>query len=323
MIDQLVSDLRVIALPMRTTFRGLTVRETALFEGPQGWAEFAPFVEYDDEESVPWLNSALEAAFAPRPRTYRDFVKVNATIPATNDRATIERLLERYQGCEVAKVKLTSDIASDLERIKMVRSIRPDIKLRFDVNGGWSVEQAIADSYALYENFGGIEYIEQPCATVDELRRLKEASRVEITICGDEVVRKAKEQINLDGAVDLIMIKVSPIGGIERAHEVARFHKKPVVLSSALESGIGIAYGALCAATFEDAPFAAGLATGELFADDVAFNPIINGEIEVAHRNPEPKLEASLERRQWWQNRLRAVWEKGSRQFFEEKGWSI
>ena len=321
MIEELANNLRVIALPMRTNFRGLSLRETALFEGPYGWGEFAAFKEYGAEESVPWLNSALEAAFSPRPSLFRNKVKVNATIPATNDRAMIEDLLDRYQGCEVAKIKIGGDIAKDLERVKIVRSIKPDIRLRFDVNGAWSVEQAIADSYALYENFGGIEYIEQPCATLEELREFKSQEKINVTVCGDEVVRKSKIQGDLDGAVDLIMLKVSPIGGINKAHEIAEFHKKPVVVSSALESAVGISYGAALAASFEETPYAAGLATGELFTGDVGYNHIVNGEIEVKSITPSFEYEVSGDTRAWWQNRLNEVWIAGSEKFAREEGW--
>jgi len=321
MIEELASNLRVIALPLRTNFRGLNLRQSSLFEGPFGWGEFAAFTEYDAEESVPWLNSALEAAFAPKPKLFRQKIKVNATIPATNDRAVIEELMARYQGCEVAKVKIGGDIASDLERVKIVRSINPDIRLRFDVNGAWSVEQAIAGTYALYENFGGIEYFEQPCATIDELREFKNREKINAIICGDEVVRKASKQVNLDGAVDIVMLKVAPIGGIARAHQVADFHKKPVVISSALESAVGISYGATLAASFEEAPYAAGLATGQLFSGDIAENPIVNGEIEVKEIKPQEGFDVDEEVRSWWQNRLIEVWRAGSENFAREKGW--
>ena len=321
MIKELASQLRVIALPMRTHFRGLLERETALIEGPHGWGEFAPFLEYDERESVPWLNSALEAAFSPPPVLFRSAVKVNATIPETNDRKVIEDLLQRYKGCEVAKIKIGGDIALDIERVKMVRSFDPRIRLRFDVNGAWSVDQALAHSYALYENFADIEYIEQPCASFEELRSFKEKSKINVQVCGDEIIRKTNSQFDLDGVVDVIMLKVAPLGGIERAHALAQHHKKPVVISSALESAIGISYGATLAASFEDAPYAAGLATGELFKADIGSNPIRKGEIEVKRINPEAGLEVSAERRHWWQNRLRAVWQSGSQHFAREKGW--
>ena len=321
MIEELASALRVVALPMRLPFRGLTLRETALIEGPSGWGEFAPFLEYDERESVPWLNSALEAAFAPRPTLYRDAVKVNATIPATNNRAEIEALMERYHGCEVAKIKIGQDIAQDLDRVKIVRAINPKIRLRFDVNGAWSVEQALANTYALYENFSEIEYIEQPCATIDELRAFKEQSTINVRVCGDEIVRKSQTQHDLTDVVDIIMLKVAPLGGIEKAHELARLHKKPVVVSSALESAVGISYGAALAASFEDAPYAAGLATGELFTSDIGSNPIHEGSITVSRVIPSSGLDVSAERRNWWQNRLRAVWASGSQHFAREKGW--
>ena len=67
MFQDLLSTMRVVALPTKTNFRGITVREVALFKGEYGWGEFSPFLEYDDLESSLWLQSAIEAATEPRP----------------------------------------------------------------------------------------------------------------------------------------------------------------------------------------------------------------------------------------------------------------
>ena len=198
-MDQLLLEtLRVVALPMRTNFRGVTVREVALIQGEYGWGEFSPFLEYDDAESAPWLACAIEAATQPKPQLYRSEVAVNGTIPALNDREELERVVNSFPGVTTFKVKVGSNASEDIARINVLRSLRPNAKLRIDANGLLSVEQAVS----LLQLVGDIEYIEQPCATVEELRELKK--RVDVKIVGDELLRKARDPfaIDLSGAVD-------------------------------------------------------------------------------------------------------------------------
>ncbi len=303
----LFESMRVIALPTKTNFRGVSVREIALFQGTYGWGEFSPFLEYSDEEAAPWLACAIEAATSPRPRIFRNSVKVNGTIPALNDSADIERIVAAFPGVETFKVKVGDNLAEDLVRLAKVRSLSPKAKIRIDVNGNWSVADAMTNLQAIYEITGPLEYVEQPCATVDELRELKEKIKIDIKIAGDEVLRKANDPfaVNLTDAIDVLMLKVQPLGGIARAQKLAAHHELPVVVSSALESAVGIQYGLYLAASFPDMKFDCGLGTGSLLAADVAELPIVNGEIAINDFEPElDGHDVAPDRYEWWKNRV-------------------
>jgi O-succinylbenzoate synthase len=301
-MDQLLlASLRVVALPMKTSFRGITVREVALIQGEYGWGEFSPFLEYDDAESAPWLACAIEAATQPKPQLFRTHVSVNGTIPALNGVDDLGKVVNSFPGVTTFKVKVGSNVAEDIERMAALRSLKPNAKFRVDANGLLSVEQAVS----LLQSLGDIEYIEQPCATIEELRELKK--RVDVKIVGDEVLRKAQDPfaIDLSGAVDFVMLKVQPLGGIKRAHQLAAHHNLPVVVSSALESAVGINYGLTLAASFEDMNFDCGLGTGALLAKDVAELPIVDGKIQISDVVPNLEgLDVSADRFEWWKNRI-------------------
>ena len=292
---------------MKTKFRGITVREVALIKGPHGWGEFSPFLEYDDAESAPWLASAIEAATTPKPKLYRTSVAINGTIPALNDKKKIEELVNSFPGVETFKVKVGQNLSDDVARLAMIRVLRPKAKLRVDVNGLWSVEDALRNLYTYYENIGPLEYVEQPCATIEELRELKSKIKIPLKIVGDEILRKADNpfDVDLDGAVDYLMLKVQPLGGIKRAHALAEHHNLPVVVSSALESAVGINYGLTLAASFEEMNFDCGLGTGSLLAADVAQLPIVDGKIEITEFEPQlAGLDVASDRFEWWKNRI-------------------
>jgi len=301
-MDQLLLEsLRVVALPTTTNFRGVTVREVALINGEYGWGEFSPFLEYDDAESAPWLACAIEAATTPKPKLYRTEVAVNGTIPALNNEVELEKIVDSYPGATTFKVKVGSNAHEDIARINTIRSLRPGAKIRIDANGLLSVDQAVS----LLQLVGEIEYIEQPCATLEELRELKK--RIDVKIVGDEVLRKAKDPfaVDLAGAIDYLMLKVQPLGGITRAHRLAEHHKLPVVVSSALESAVGINYGLILAASFEDMTFDCGLGTGSLLAKNVAELPIVDGKIHISDVVPHlDGLDVTADRFEWWKNRI-------------------
>jgi o-succinylbenzoate synthase len=307
MDQSLLESLRVVALPTKTNFRGISLREVALFKGEYGWGEFSPFLEYSNEECAPWLSSAIEAATKPLPTLFRKSVKVNGTIPATNDKSVIDSLITSYNGVKTYKVKVGENLSEDIARLARIRSLGRDINIRIDVNGLWSVKDALTNLYAFYEEVGPVEYVEQPCATLDELRELKSSIHIPLKIAVDEAIRKAQDPfaINLEGAADIVMLKVQPLGGIARANEIAEHHKLPVVVSSALESAVGINYGLALAASFKDMNFDCGLATGSLLSSDVAHLPIVNGEIEISEIEPNFEgLDVSAERYEWWKNRI-------------------
>ncbi len=297
----ILDSLRVVSLPTKSNFRGINYREVAVFEGPQGWAEFSPFLEYDDQECAPWLACAIEAATVPPPELFRSSISVNATMPALNGESEINRILSTFPGCTAVKIKVGSNHDEDLARIAMVRKLSPMAKIRIDVNGLWSVDQAAK----FLDLCGEIEYVEQPCTTVEELRELK--SRVDVKIVGDEVLRKSKDpfDIDLNGAVDILMLKVQPLGGIVRAHKLAQHHKLPVVVSSALESAVGINYGLKLAASIQTLDYACGLATGSLLSANLAELAIIDGSIAINEIVPKFNgLEVSADRYEWWKNRI-------------------
>ena len=314
-LEEALASLRVLALPMRTTFRSLDVRETALIKGESGWGEFAPFVEYSDQESLPWLESAIEAADKALSSALRESIPINATVPASNDEAEIEQILSWYPGVDTVKIKVGTGIKEDLARIKAVRKYLPKAKIRIDVNGSWSVKEALSNISAIYEVTGDLlEYVEQPVASLDELKQLKEGMSVDVKIAGDEVLRKAKDPfaISLDGAIDILMLKVSPLGGIKRAMDLASHHKLPVVISSALESAVGISYGLALAARVPNLDYACGLGTSALFNQDISDIPIISGAIKVKSYPIDiaqiERHELKGERLEWWRNRISRVW---------------
>ena len=310
MLDDLLATLRVITLPTRTNFRGVNVREVALMQGPQGWGEFSPFLEYDDNECRPWLASAIEAATVARPARYRDAIAVNGIIPELNDKKEIESLMRTFSGATTFKVKVGNNLVEDVIRVARVFSNAPKAAIRIDVNGLWSVEEALTHLYAYYEEIGPFEYVEQPCATVEELRELKSKIKIPLRIAADEVIRKAPDPfaVDLTGAADIVMLKVQPLGGIQRCLDIANHHNLPVVVSSALESAIGIEYGLELAAAISDLTFDCGLATGSLLASDVAAHEISDGKITLGQISPKlDGLDVSPERFEWWKNRIMRV----------------
>ena len=327
MLGSILDSLQVISLPTKTNFRGVTQREVALFFGPIGWAEFSPFLEYGPEESVPWLVSAVESAYVAPPAPLRKVIEINATLPAVNDEAQVTEVLSWYPGCKTIKVKVGENFAADLQRITLVKKLAPEARIRLDVNGAWTVDQATAFLLQLHRDIGEIEYVEQPCATLEELWALRKALPTEILIAGDEIIRKSDDPLGviLVGAVDLLVLKVAPLGGIKRCQEIASHFDLPVVVSSALESAIGISYGLKLAATLPTLPYANGLGTGALLSTDVATLAIRAGEIEVGTVSPSidslAKYAVDAERLAWWRERIRQTWLAGAGSWVEREGW--
>lgn len=289
MIDQLLPSMRVLSLEMKTKFRGITQREVAIFQGNSGPVEFSPFIEYDDQESARWLQCTVEAANKSDFPIHRTTVKLNGTIPESNDPAIIEALTKSFGDVNTFKVKVGSDVEANISRLQCVRSLRPDAKLRIDVNGTWTVDQAYDQLTTIERNLGEIEYVEQPCNTIEELEALKVKIGTSVKIAADEVIRKAADPfaVDISRAADVLVLKVQPLGGIKRSLALAEHHQKPVVVSSALESEVGLNYGIRLAQAIEILDFDCGLATGNLFT----------GEVEPV----------SAERFEWWKNRVMRV----------------
>ena len=311
---ELTAGLHVVRVPLTVPFRGLTEREAALLQGPAGWGEFAPFVEYGDAESARWLAAAVEAAWVGWPAPRRDSVPVNATVPAV-PAAAVPGVLARFPGCTTAKVKVAQagqGLADDVARVSAVRDVLGPVgRIRVDANAAWSVPAAVEALTALVPY--GLEYAEQPCATVPELAALRRQLAGAIPVAADESVRKAAdpERVALAGAADLVVLKVAPMGGVRPAVRVAAGCGLPVVVSSALDTSVGIAAGAALAAALPDLPYACGLGTVGLMATDVTAAPLApdGGRLPVRAVSPDPDLLAALaappDRWTWWEDRLR------------------
>jgi O-succinylbenzoate synthase len=311
-VADLIDRLHVVALPMRVRFRGITVRELALIEGPAGWGEFGAFLEYGPHEAAAWLAAGIEAAYAPPPLTRRDRIPINATVPAV-PATDVPEVLARFPGARTAKVKVAEpgqSLAEDVARVNAVREQVPTV--RVDANGGWTVAEAVE---AIRE-LGALEYVEQPCTTVEELAELRR--RVDVPIAADESIRKAEDPLRVvrSGAADIAVLKVAPLGGVAQLLAIAQQIDVPVVVSSALDSAVGIGRGLLAAAALPELRHACGLGTGGLFVEDVAEPATpVDGHLPVAPVVPDPArlqaLAASPERRSWWIDRVKACYASG------------
>ncbi|MBD3758435.1 MAG: o-succinylbenzoate synthase [Microbacterium sp.] len=313
-LSDLRATARVVSLPLVTRFRGIDAREALLLEGPQGWTEFSPFVEYDDAEAAAWLTAAIDFGWHPQPAPVRDAVAVNATVPAVAP-ASVPAVLARFDGCRTAKVKVAErgqTLADDVARVRAVRAaMGPEGRIRLDANGGWNVDEAEHAVHALAEF--DLEYLEQPCASVPELADLRERiADWDIAVAADESVRKADDPVAVAraGAADLIVVKAQPLGGVRRALEIVADAGLPAVVSSALDTSVGIAMGVALAAALPDLDYDCGLGTASLLAADVTTTPLRpeNGALPVRRVEPDATLleahAASPERRDWWLARL-------------------
>jgi O-succinylbenzoate synthase len=285
-VKELLGSLRAFAIPMRTPFRGVTVRAGALLRGPAGWGEFSPFPEYGPRECARWLACAVEAATVGWPASVRQAIPVNVTVPAVRPDQAHD--LVRAAGCRTAKVKVAQpgqDDAEDVARVEAVRdALGPAGRIRIDANGAWDVEHARRMLAALAPF--GLEYAEQPCATLAEMAALRRA--VDVPLAADESVRRAEDplRVRAAGAADIVVLKAAPLGGVRAALEIAAACELPVVVSSAVESSVGLAAGAALAAALPSLPYDCGLATMSLLTGDVTADPLAAAGGELAVRRP-------------------------------------
>jgi O-succinylbenzoate synthase len=300
------------SIGLRNKFRGITVREGMLFEGPAGWAEWSPFLDYDDATCVSWLRAAREAAEVGWPAPVRDEVPVNCTVPAVGPEKAAE--IVRASGCGTAKVKVAEPgqtLADDLARVEAVRDAIGSGRVRIDANGAWSVDEAVRNLKQL-QRFD-LEYVEQPTATVQELAEVRR--RTDIPVAADESIRRAEDPLLVKKleAADIAVLKVQPIGGVRACLEIAEQIGLPVVVSSALETSVGIAAGVALAAALPDLPYACGLATVSMFTREVVAEPLLptNGFLPVRRVSPAPELldaaRADADRTRVWEERLSRV----------------
>lgn len=304
----------VYSVPLTTRFRGIEIREGMLLRGDAGWGEFSPFTEYDDATAAPWLAAALEAANEGWPEPVRDTVPVNVTVPACDaDRA--RAIVLGSAGCGTAKVKVAEpgqDPGQDEARLEAVRdALGPAGLIRIDANGAWDTATAVARIPVLDRAAAGLEYVEQPCASVEELAAVRR--RVGVPIAADESIRRAADPYRVRDleAADIAVLKVQPLGGVRACLRIAEDIGMPVVVSSALETSVGIAAGVALAAALPDLPHACGLATVQLLTADVAEVPLLPVHGTLPVRRPVVAAPftaaAAAERDAWWRARLAAV----------------
>ncbi len=353
-VDELLERAHVVSLPLRVPFRGVQVREALLFDAPFRWAEWAPFLEYQPEEASRWLRAAVEYGYTPAPDLADPWVPVNATIPAVDvreDPDVIDALMQRYPGCATVKIKVAQkgqQLADDVARVRAVRRWFAEVginepKVRLDANGAWSVSQAM-EAIAAITSDGPLDYVEQPCATAEELAEVRRrvnthkgnssesslrsaatGSSAPVRIAADECIRKSVDPLTavtdvIDaGACDVVVLKVPPLGGVERLQDIARavaLRGVAVTVSSALDTGIGLGAGLEAAARLPEVGSvsqAAGLATGSLFVEDLAPRPIVDGRIQAGPLIPDAnalhEFAASGNRKDWWFERLKKAYQ--------------
>jgi O-succinylbenzoate synthase len=311
---------RIYAIPMTTRFRGITVREGMLIEGPAGWGEFCPFPEYDDREAVPWLATAVEQATVGWPQPVRERIPINCTVPAVEPQRAHE--ITAQSGCDTAKIKVADhpeSLAEDLARVEAVRdALGPTGAIRVDANGVWDVDTAVRAIHQLDKAAGGLQYVEQPCRTIEELVAVRR--RVEVRIAADESIRRAEDPLRaaVAGAADVAVIKCTPLGGVRRSLQVAEGAGLPCVVSSALETSVGLAAQVALAGALPELEFACGLGTLSLLCGDVvaeadSLRPS-QGYLPVLRTPaaPEPGLlkahqPVDPQRATWWRERLGRV----------------
>ena len=319
-IADLLASARVLSVPMRVKFRGITHREVVLFEGTHGWTEWSPFLEYQDEEASVWLRAALEFGFAQTPRLNKSAIYINATLAAVApDR--VEEQLSAFGSFRTVKIKVAEPgqtIEEDLARVRRVRELHPSASIRLDANGGLDVATAIEIAKELALESIDLEYFEQPVKTIAELAEVRmKLARIGVRVAADESVRKVSDPLAVThaNAADVLVIKAQPLGGIQSALDITREAKLAVTVSSALETSVGISMGLHLAAAVEVESFDAGLGTVALLADDVCEEPFIaeNSMLYVTRAVPSSSkltsLAADSERTQWWQERLKRCFE--------------
>ncbi|MFJ4038643.1 o-succinylbenzoate synthase [Microbacterium sp. NPDC090007] len=318
-LADILATARVVSLPLTARFRGIQVREAMVFEGPEGWTEFSPFLEYPDDEAATWLAGALDFGWRPAPAPVRETVGVNATMPAV-PASEVPRILSRYDGCRTVKVKVAEagqTLADDVERVRAVReTLGPEGRVRIDANAAWNLDEAERAVHALAAF--DLEYIEQPCAEVDELVQLRERiAYLGIPVAADESVRKAADPLRVAsaGAADLLVVKAQPLGGVHAAREIVAQAGLPAVVSSALDTSIGLSMGVALAASLPELEYDCGLGTASLFTADVVASPLQARGGVLGRERPRPtaaeldRVAADDDRRDWWRDRLRRCYQ--------------
>ena len=329
------------SLDLTNEFRGIKVRTGALISGATGWGEFAPFPEYSDVIAARWLAGALEAAFGKFPERVRASVPVNAIIPIlgrAETKTAVESAVTKH-GMTTFKLKVggaAESLADDLERCKIVRTTLDELgvvgKIRIDVNGNWSVSQALESLQQIVQVVGELDYVEQPCTEIKELISLRnEMSNwsAPVRIAVDESIRMST-QINVQALpeiADIVVVKAIPLGGVQRSLDLINEMGLPTVISGSLDSSVGLSSAIALAAAVPELYGACGLGTGTLFAQDLVTPTTlpVNGELPVRRSSPDAQLLAgaagrvSQADRLWWQERIVRSWDSGAKDLVSDE----
>jgi len=305
-------ELHVVSIPVKNNFRGIKSREIALFEGPAGWSEFSPFIEYDNKQSATWLKASLEAATKPAPNPLRNEIMVNATLPNIKP-SEVEEVLSNFDGCTTIKIKINN---FNVDRELLIESLKhvPNAKFRLDINGGWTFDEAVVNLKNYEGEFAGlIDYVEQPCLDIAELKALKNETGIKIAV--DESIRKflSNDLTKLKDVADVAVIKWAPSGGIKAAIKLIEQISLPVVISSALDSSVGISHGLALACAIPNLYGPCGLATVALLEGDVTSNSLLasNGVIINRRVTPDRISEFKVDNllKKWWKDRSDVIYE--------------
>jgi O-succinylbenzoate synthase len=281
-----------VVVPLRLPVAGLSTVRAVLLEGPAGWGECSTPPPGYPVDAVHARRAAEEAACGRWPSAVRERVPVNALVPAAGP-ATAASVAAAAVGAGAGCVKVKVGEGDDADRVAAVRdAVGPNVALRLDANGAWDVETAVRNVARLAPY--GLELVEQPVASLDDLARVRR--RVAVPVAADESVRCLDDARRLHAldAADAVVVKVQPLGGVAAALEVAEAAGVPAIVSSLYETSVGLAAGLALAAALPELPYACGLGTAALLAGDVVADPLVpvNGELAVRRPVPDPELVA-------------------------------
>lgn len=293
-------------------FRGVTARTGLLIPGPAGWGEFAPFDDYPPALAARWLAAGLEASYLGWPEPVRDEVAVNAIIAGAEPSDVIAEA-KAADGCRTFKIKVGR--GDDVERLQALRAtVGTEAAIRLDVNAGWTLDQARVLLPKLAAAAGGVEYVEQPVAELADLQQLRELG---IPLAVDESLRLSADPFDerlhetIRAAADVAVFKVAPLGGVRAVLRLASMLQMPVVISSAMDTSVGLTAGIAAALALPEEPLACGLGTGQLLATDVIGAPIVPVAGSLSAMTVTPRIEPT-EMSAAWQERLAAAWHAGA-----------
>jgi O-succinylbenzoate synthase len=305
------------AIPLTDPVGTTTVREGMLVEGPQGWGEFSP--RPDDHATVRWLTAAIEPGTVGWPDPVRGRVPVAVSVPAVD--AERAREIVGASPCRTASIEVAAGaLEDDVARVAAVRdAMGPDAALRCDARGRWDPATAPAAITALVAAAGRLEFIERPCAAPADLARVRR--RIDVPVAAHATLQDMDETgcTQLRDVADIVVLAYGPLGGARRALRVAEKTGMPCVVTSMLESSVGLAGGLAVAGALPELPFACQLGTRPLLAGDlvVASRSLIaddGGFLPVAPMPPAPHPDlleqfaiTDPERLTWWRDRLRAA----------------